>query len=666
MDITRNTFVLFFMLLSMQINAQTKLRQQVASRIVCEPAKKSDVKKNQRINYNNHNMIKKTDESSSLEQDNACYLNVVRRNGWYVGVGKKLTQDQISNLNCYYKLSNRNSAGNWTLMQAYQGTGDFTIYHGINTYLIRTYDMEDSYVSREWKEKLQIVCQWVFIGSFDGKTCIQEQGLDEEGNVMYSMVMTPTDLNNYYCTYIDSWGRPVYMRTDENGNDICQANFVEITRDSIGYEILARYYDRNGFPAKNRNGSYMLSWERDSEGKAIKVWALDVLGNPMVDEFGCSGEINRYDVYGNKVSRTNLDIAGNPAQNRDGVYGSWWTYDKYGNNIGGGSLDENGYKCSDNKGVYSYSVSYNERGIILNFSEFDKDGNLIKDDASHVAEKSSLTYNPRSEMNDEATSSDEDEDEDDEEDNEESLRKEYSIDSLENAVTIMYYNDNKFVKGTCTKDDPNRPNFSFMHLVTEYGAQTRLGYAYFYNSLIGTDWMGRDIIMGLNEFGEPAYITESNSTNIAFLYSIEWNGIAHEYDEYGIEINKEEMDSIYYLYPNVYCIEVTDTTIGYPIGVRNNDIILSLGKWRINSEVTSSVDSLSFAKEINKAEAPREMVVLRHHPKEKTSEVVTISLKAGTLEQLGILPHLIFYTQQEKKRLVFTAKSAGFVFKEVE
>lgn len=611
-------------------------------------------------NENNKVDLRKSSSSTvsvpTSMNDSAFYQKVVRKNGWYVGIGKRLSKEQVSHMNCYYKLSNKNAAGNWMLMQAYSGSGSFTTFHDIPNYLIRVYDSDDDGTNEEWKNKLSDVCQWVFIESYDGKTCIQEQGLDESGNIIYSMVITKISPYNYYCTYIDNWGRPAYMRTDKKGNDIGYANFVETTRDKNGYEILVKYFDRNGLPAKNRNGSYMLSYVRDTNGNVKRVMALNILGETMIDDWGYSGEENTFDSNGNKLYSMYLDINGNYSTSIDSIYGRWWTYDDYGNMTEGGSLDKNCRKCTSKEGVFKFVAGYDEQGNIVSYAEYDINGDEIKDKAALSNEDGNYQNNEES-VNDVSSS----EKEDSNTDTEERYREVSFVDTLNNSITIMKYDGDAFYKGFVVKEDPYRNNYTVMYNITSYGEHARIGYALYYAALIGKDMMGNEVMMGSNEFGEPAYITDPNTNSVAFLYTIDKNGHSYDYDEFGIERSGDELDSLSNKLPSVYCVEVTDTAIAYPLGIRNNDIILSLGNWRISKSVTSKNTSFSFLAEENKTNF-REMVVLRHYPEEKRSVIIPIQLKKGSLRELGFQAHLIYYTQQEKKRLIDTAETFNFEF----
>ena len=676
---TRFYLIVVFVLSSVNMYGQfesvllgkEKAAKQIASKTSKSPkAGKISSKGKEKATTNDNNRIDvgKSSSTASINKDDyAFYVNVVRKNGWFVGVGKKLTKEQVSHMYCYYKLSNKNEVGNWTLMQAYNGNGNLTTYHTIDTYLIWSYDTIDIKANIEWQKRLQNVCQWVFIDSYDGKTCIQEKGLDKNGNVIYSMVITPIDSYKYFCTYIDVWGRPAYMHTDSRGSDLGQANFVEVTRDSCGYEILKKYYDRNGFPTKNRNGSYMLSTERDNNGNAVKTCALNVLGQPMIDDFGYCGETKLFDAYGNVLTRINIGLDGKPAKGKDGTFGVWFVYDQYENMTETGYLDKKGQKCSNKDGTFRHVYKYSEYGGLENYNKYDKGGSVINEQAFIQNNELLSDYNSEDNNSHEVDSVNVGEDvtesyqEESSESKEDRFTEESVVDTLNMSVTTYKYDNGVFHSGVVNEFATILGGSNTMYYITPYGAHARTGKALFYKVLFGKNIMGGETMMGINEFGEPAYITTADSKSIVFLLTDETSNGYVDYDEFGIRRKSEEFDTLCLTLPRVFCIEVTDTTQAYPMGIRNNDIILSYGDWRICKDVHSGIeglyDEIDRIKKLSKT-----MTILRHHPETQSSEVVILELKKGTPQELGFLPRIIYYTQQEKKRLITTAEAAAFEF----
>lgn len=331
--------------------------------------------------------------------DSAYYARFIKKNGWFEGCGRKLTLEEASHLSCYYKFSKKNSAGHWTLMQAYNGYGQLTIYHNYSAYILNQFDEKDTGANKQWREKMQSMCQLELIGSNDGKEVVQERALDAFGNVVFVGIPTRTGHNKFLYSYIDSWGRPIYVRTDSLGNDLGYANFVEVTRDERGFEVLFRYTDRNGIPAKNIDGAFMNKKEYDDNGNVLKHMSLNVLGNLMIDDFGNCGMQCTYDTNGNTLTAMSynaewkpesLSGTNNRSSNTDGTCGYWFKYDDYGREIERGYLDTLGHKCTNRFGAYRITSKYDNNGNVLHLVSYDKAGNKVAMDSIGIAEQQNI------------------------------------------------------------------------------------------------------------------------------------------------------------------------------------------------------------------------------------------------------------------------------------
>lgn len=198
--------------------------------------------------------------------------------------------------------------------------------------------------------------------------------------------------------------------------------------------------------------------------------------------------------------------------------------------------------------------------------------------------------------------------------------------------------------------------------ITPYGEQARVGWwnALHYKADVTYTLYGNiSSMVGKNEFDEPAYInTLDNDPDVYYFSNI--NGGKHiYYDEFGKEI--ESMSDFRNRLPRVHCIEVVDTLIAYPLGLRNGDIIISYGDWMIDKSLISNHKYL-YLEEIIKANEPKDIVVLRHYPSEHRSQLINLSLPAGKPSELGFYPHTIYYTQKEVERLHKSVTEYGLAY----
>ena len=185
----------------------------------------------------------------------AYYQRITKRHGWMVGVGKSLSLDEAKHLSCYFRLSMKNRAGNWTRIEAFDGYGDRTTSHSIGTYIVNQGVSDDRGANQEWVNRLKDVCQWEFIGDASGRHVLQERAFDQYGNAVYYYNPVKTGERTYTGSYVDGNGMPVFMRADSLGYDIGYANFVHVLRDERGYDVKISFTDRFGYPQVNKDGA---------------------------------------------------------------------------------------------------------------------------------------------------------------------------------------------------------------------------------------------------------------------------------------------------------------------------------------------------------------------------------------------------------------------------
>ena len=198
--------------------------------------------------------------------------------------------------------------------------------------------------------------------------------------------------------------------------------------------------------------------------------------------------------------------------------------------------------------------------------------------------------------------------------------------------------------------------------ITSYGEQARVGWwnALHYKADVTYTLYGKTLsLVGKNEFDEPAYINTLDSNPDVYYFSNVNGGEHIYYDEFGNEI--ESMIDFRNKLPRVHCIEVVDTLIAYPLGLRNGDIIISYGDWMIDKSLISNHKYL-YLEEIIKANEPKDIVVLRHYPSEHRSQLINLSLPAGKPSELGFYPHTIYYTKKEVERLHKSVEDYGLAY----
>lgn len=727
-------------------------------------------------------------DDTKTSNDSVCYLNVVKRNGWPEGIGESLKKEELSHIPVYYVLSNKNSAGKWTFMRAYDAYGNLTTNHSWGAYILNQNDEYDTGANADWKYKLKTVCQWVYIGDSEEKEVIQERALDKYRNVVFCYNIVKVKENKkdstsiYTGSYTDAFSLPIFMRTDSTGNYKGQANFVQVKRDKRGYETLFAFTDETGHIRLNKDGAYQTSKEYDDNGSQIREVSLDLAGNPMIDDWGNCGWQENVDEYGRILKAMYFDENNNPQKMpgvRGGqkVFGYEYEYDKYHRETDRWYLDSLGNRDINEYGIYHTQSKYDTHGKRISWSHYDKDGNPKEFGNYHIAQeiaefddKGNFLLLEWLDANGELTNVGEDsyckqttaydshgnilaefyytkdvndsivvsyKFESDGHGNE--IRYWYTdgyyrVDSVDvkgratleawydlsnkpiarpdevnwhkhittydekNIIEVEEWLDtdgdpyvnteyslsNKYNKSIDEKDTVNNILTNTQYLnpiglaqkfqkqfdedgniiaqwdVTPYGEQARVGWwnNLHYKCKVNYTMYGKMMDMiGVNEFDEPSYLVSLDDDNEVYHYY----DMGTYYDEHMQVIPSDSMVLFKERLPKAFCIEVTDTTIAYPLGLRNGDIILSYGDWSTSEDLRSNINYL-YLETILKNSSTKKVTLLRHNVSTKTSTIITINLPEGKPSELGFYPHLICYTQKEAFRLRDACHRYNFIY----
>lgn len=478
--------------------------------------------------------------------------------------------------------------------------------------------------------------------------------------------------------------------------------------DEYGNHTRATYFGKDNEPIRmpGTRGSYKVfgyEFKYDKYHREQDRWYLDSIGNRDVNEYGvyhtvCEynnhGErtlFSHYDKHGNLIGSdeygiaqavTNYDEKGNLLflewRNREGLpvngYGDYCrrvlTYDKKGN-----SLSQFDYIKDDNDSI-TVSFKYVNDGLGNEIRYWYTDGYYRVDS---VDVKGRATLEAWYDLNDTPIARPTDERQawhkhiwtyDD--DNNTEIEQWFDADGDLYANT-EYTLSNKYNLSIEEKNSANNIQTNTQYLkpfglaqkfqkqfddegniiaqwdVTPYGEQARVGWwnNLHYKCKVNYTMYGEMMDMvGVNEFDEPSYLVSLNDDGEVYHY----NDMDTYYDEHMQVIPRDSMALFKERLPKAFCIEVTDTTIAYPLGLRNGDIILSYGDWSTSEDLRGNINYL-YLENILKNSSTKKITLLRHDVSTKTSTIITINLPEGKPSELGFYPHLICYTQKEAFRL---------------
>ncbi len=723
-------------------------------------------------------IIEKSDSAygtTTIGDSKECtyYAHIVKRHGWYVGVGESISLKFANHLPFYYKLSRKNRAGQWTFIEAFDGYGNPTTTHDCNTYVTELgtgrYYRSYSYLNESWTTAVKSVCKWELIADPSGKEVIQERMLNSNGNFLFAFNPCKISDTEYTGNYTDELGREISLLKSY------YPNYAHYFLNKDGYEERINYTNRNGYVLKDtKNFVYGVQKEYDAQGRQTKEVYLNILGEPMLNHMGQAGWERVYrkryydhyfidengkrtkeygfshdtvlcgyryylDQYGRDTLSVSIDKNGNIYERLNGCSRDKTSYNNHGRITYSGKINKEGHPCSFSTIMYEYDrfgneISFkmidnngqptnNANGYHKCVSKYDSEGKtLIKQIKYKVDENSNsdsikiYEYTRDKKGNIAQVWYDENYQRLDSVDNkgrticiryydldkqpinnpEDSTQlwsyKKLHYDENNNSTTYewfdkddqpylqdgLYYNrtcflsDNakthvttiKYIAGDIVEEayqsqynDEETKVLSRWHL-TNSDEHARVGW---FNKLFYKDVFDYTIYNrkraehGINEFNEPSYIMNIGDNSYEEVYYIleTNNGNDTYYDENGKQIPDSTMSEFKASLPKAFCIEVTDTSVAYPLGLRNGDIIISYGDWTTTEDLRSNINYL-YLETILKAKEKKQITVMRHFPKQKESKIYHFELPEGRTSDLGFYPHMIYYTKKEEQRLLQT------------
>lgn len=311
--------------------------------------------------------------------DTALYVALTKRFGWYYGIGQRLTKSEACRLPCYYRLTDKDSQGRFTHIEAVNGSGHLTTAHDMSNYLISRGNAARRQVAYKWQELLQTVVQWQLWPSGDGKHLGMESGYDEQGNLIYSLILVPLDGDVVMAHYTDGFGEPVSLLTGENS-----PRYVQITQDQAGYDRQIIYLNDDGDNKRNLDGAYMLRQDYDTAGNVVRALSCLPNGTPVKDDWGNCGWTATYNDWGQMLSNTSIDERMQPVRPKRRFLGSVdvvstrFEYDRH-RRVGEYYLNEKGEKDVTSAGVHSRRWSYDAHGNVSAVMTCDTAGRLTGD-----------------------------------------------------------------------------------------------------------------------------------------------------------------------------------------------------------------------------------------------------------------------------------------------
>lgn len=362
-------------------------------------------------------------EAHAQDADTARYLCLAKRFGWYYGIGRQLTLEEARHLPCYYRLTEPDSLGRFTHIEAVNGKGFLTQNHTMSTYLVSRDDEGDTGADSLWRAMLQTVVQWDVTPS-EGTLPCMESGLDADGNLIYTYIMKSLNDSIVVGHYTDAFGEPISLRSGKNS-----AKYVQLVFDDEGRERKILYLDDNAYFKRNTDGAYMLQQDYDDRGNVSRLISCMMNGHPMLDDWGNCGYYAFYDDMGQIVRKYYVDEQMHPMRlprkragaidvmsrnfiydglrlqrefyltdigekdhTKEGIHSRHWEYDEWGNVLRVTSHDESGALCNDHYGIAETCFEYDDSCHQIARYLLDKEKHFVNDSTGICLVRGHDTY----------------------------------------------------------------------------------------------------------------------------------------------------------------------------------------------------------------------------------------------------------------------------------
>lgn len=274
-----------------------------------------------------------------------------------------LSDEQVRHRNFSYRFYRRGNRVE--KVETVNGQGQLTNRAAVGAFLQSGADLD----------RARQECGWQFKRNDRGDLS-EITATDRVGEVVWVMHFTTRSTAHY----ADKRGFP-RSRADSG------AAYVEFTWSEQGFAVESRYFDRNGKPQPNGDGSFGTRQEFNDRGQVTLATDLGPDGQPQQNKHKYATQKLQFDERGNSTERTYLDAAGKPTLHQDGYARVTWRYDQYGNLIEWAYFGVDGQPTFLKDGYARTSARYDERGNRIERAYFDVAGQpcLIKEGYAKLA-----------------------------------------------------------------------------------------------------------------------------------------------------------------------------------------------------------------------------------------------------------------------------------------
>lgn len=219
-----------------------------------------------------------------------CYASFTTKNGWPVGIGKVLDEEDKRELPLYYELVRK---GYFNRKHPYRvrvmnSEGHLSFNRFQESPLVRMFEVEGSDNRAKAFANLQHhTAYWEFIPDHEGNVA-RKTAFSIDGEELYSVQFfrssIRSDENNpnmdssvkhFWANYTDKDGKSLHIR--DNG-----ADRIRITVNaSTGFYECFQFFSESGTPQPNQEEQFGIRYQLAEDGRILRMVFLDAFGDPI-------------------------------------------------------------------------------------------------------------------------------------------------------------------------------------------------------------------------------------------------------------------------------------------------------------------------------------------------------------------------------------------------
>ena len=218
----------------------------------------------------------------------ASYATFTTIDGWPVGIGKELNDNDKRQMPVYYQLVRKGYSSHNTRVNVLNSHKDKARNKFSESPLVSLYETDgEDEKAKEFAILQRQTAYWIYTPDNDGNI-LRKTAYDPDGKELYAVQYFRSSAftgsndseltlkKQLWANYVDKDGKS--MRIRDNG-----ADRVRIMNDSTGYIVGYQFFSETGTPQPNNLGAYGYRYKLGKDGRYLKKIPVDAFGDLLND-----------------------------------------------------------------------------------------------------------------------------------------------------------------------------------------------------------------------------------------------------------------------------------------------------------------------------------------------------------------------------------------------